>query len=245
MRAFRRYDAASSSAWPDGSKMTSRIAAAVDRALEHRQKDANADVERILDAALVVIEQVAPRSPRINDILTHAGVSNTAFYKYFSGKDDLMLALAERGVALVKSYLIHEISGSADPKDGVRRWIEGLFAQVGNPRLAKIDRVVSTHLGASPDLLVAEEEINRSLRDLLADQIALIDGVPNPAVATEAIYALVMGELRRHLILQTMPEAEKIHELIAFCLRGLVGQDVSGRRGKRAAHSRTHARISK
>ncbi len=80
------------------SAVNNRVAAAVERALDDRQREATEEVERILAAAVRVMERVAPEPPRVSDIVAEAGSSNKAFYRYFAGKDDLILAVMERGV---------------------------------------------------------------------------------------------------------------------------------------------------
>ncbi|MBS2079816.1 helix-turn-helix domain-containing protein, partial [Mycobacterium tuberculosis] len=72
--------------------------------MDDRQREATEEVERILAAAVRVMERVAPEPPRVSDIVAEAGSSNKAFYRYFAGKDDLILAVMERGVAIVVSY---------------------------------------------------------------------------------------------------------------------------------------------
>ena len=93
--------------------MNNRVTAAVERALDDRQREATEEVERILAAAVRVMERVAPEPPRVSDIVAEAGSSNKAFYRYFAGKDDLILAVMERGVAIVVSYLQHQMAKEA------------------------------------------------------------------------------------------------------------------------------------
>ena len=100
----------------------SRVTAAVERALDERQREATEEVERILAAAVRVMERVAPEPPRVSDIVAEAGSSNKAFYRYFAGKDDLILAVMERGVAIVVSYLQHQMAKESRPRDQVARW---------------------------------------------------------------------------------------------------------------------------
>src|SRR5712671_3341840 len=107
------------------SLTNSRVTAAVERALDERQREATEEVERILAAAVRVMERVAPEPPRVSDIVTEAGSSNKAFYRYFAGKDDVILAVMERGVAIVVSYLQHQMTKERTPAGQVRRWIEG------------------------------------------------------------------------------------------------------------------------
>ncbi len=105
--------------------VSNRVTAAVERALDDRQREATEEVERILAAAVRVMERVAPEPPRVSDIVAEAGSSNKAFYRYFAGKDDLILAVMERGVAIVVSYLQHQMAKESRPEDKVARWIEG------------------------------------------------------------------------------------------------------------------------
>lgn len=117
--------------------MINKVAAAVERALDDQHRAATAEVERILEAAVRVMERVAPEAPRISDIVAEAGSSNKAFYRYFAGKDDLILAVMERGVGIVVSYLEHQMAKEAKPRDKIARWIEGTLAQVAEPDLIR------------------------------------------------------------------------------------------------------------
>ena len=76
-----------------------RITAAVERALDERHRDASNEVERILAAAIRVMERMTPQAPRVDDIVTEAGSSKKAFYKYFAGKDDLQALMVGAGWA--------------------------------------------------------------------------------------------------------------------------------------------------
>ena len=58
--------------------MSTRVAAAVERALDDRQRAAAEEVERILAAAVRVMERVAPEPPRVSDIVAEAGSSSLA-----------------------------------------------------------------------------------------------------------------------------------------------------------------------
>ena len=78
------------------------------------------------------MERVAPEPPRVSDIVAEAGSSNKAFYRYFAGKDDVILAVMERGVAIVVSYLQHQMAKETTPSGKLRRWIEGALAQAAS-----------------------------------------------------------------------------------------------------------------
>src|SRR5579875_3450840 len=147
--------------------MTSRIAAAVERALDDRQREATEEVERILAAAVRVMERVAPEPPRVSDIVAEAGTSNKAFYRYFSGKDDLILAVMERGIGIVGSYLAHQMAKEDDPAAQIGRWIKGMLAQISKPGLARQSRAVTAQLIATAESRAADEQLTEPLRELL------------------------------------------------------------------------------
>ncbi|MCG5433164.1 TetR/AcrR family transcriptional regulator [Mycobacterium sp. MYCO198283] len=193
----------------------SRIAAAVQRALDDRQRDATEEVERILAAAVEVMQETAPAPPRVSDIITRARTSNTAFYRYFSGKDELMLAVMERGVAMVASYLAHEMGKEPTARDRIARWITGMLAQVGEARLTAATRAVVSQLSS-----MADEEIADPLRQLLLAPITET-GCATPHIAADAVFATVVGVLRRHIALATQPTPAEADYLVGYCLRGL------------------------
>src|SRR4051812_9951919 len=91
-----------------------RAASAAERRLEDRRRAATAEVERLLDAALRVVERTAPESARVADIVAEAGSSNHSFYRYFASKDDLLLAVLERGIARVQTYAQHQMAKATD-----------------------------------------------------------------------------------------------------------------------------------
>jgi AcrR family transcriptional regulator len=88
---------------------------AAQRAMAARNQEAADEVERILVAAIAVMERVFPASPRVGDIVAEAGTSNKRFYQFFPGKEDLILAVMDRGVLLIESYLRHQMSKSDEP----------------------------------------------------------------------------------------------------------------------------------
>jgi AcrR family transcriptional regulator len=209
--------------------MESRVAAAVGRALDERQREATEEVERILAAAVTVMERMAPGAPRVSDIVAEAGSSNKAFYRYFTGKEDLILAVMERGVGLVASYLDHQMSKEDDPARKVARWIEGALAQVTDRKLARASGAVTAQLAATAERRVADEQVTRPLHDLLVAPITALGSV-DPQRDTDAVFEAVFGTIRRYLALDTQPEPGDVDHLVSFCLNAV---RVDGRRRKR------------
>lgn len=197
--------------------MTSRVTAAVSRALDDRHREATEEVERILAAAVRVMERVAPGPPRVSDIVAEAGSSNKAFYRYFAGKDELILAVMERGVGLVVSYLQHQMAKEVQPADKVVCWIGGTLAQVADPHLISMSRAAA---GQMPNWGVADREMLRPLRDLLVEPVTAL-GSANVDRDVEAVYGCTVATMRRYVGSAERPDREDIEHLVRFCLLGL------------------------
>lgn len=194
---------------------------AVDRALKPLRDDAVRDVEAILDAALKVAEKSTPAAPRVADIVAEAGTSNQAFYRYFTGKEDLMQAVMARGLRRVRAYLEYRMSKSDDPKVQIELWIRGLLTQATNQTAARQGAAVSEILAGShrrPDTRTAEA--TNALWDLL---LAPLNALASTHAELDAavIHEATMGIMQRHLQAQTAPSEEQCDHLVAFCIHGL------------------------
>ena len=200
--------------------MNNRVAAAVERALDDRQREATEEVERILAAAVRVMERVAPEPPRVSDIVTEAGSSNKAFYRYFAGKDDLILAVMERGVAIVVSYLKHQMAKESNAHDKIARWIEGALAQVAEPELISKSRAAAGQLSAGTNWRAADQEMMRPLRDLLIEPIAML-GSADVERDVVAVFCCTAATLRQYMGAADRPGPDDIAHVVRFCLNGL------------------------
>jgi AcrR family transcriptional regulator len=200
--------------------VSNRVTAAVERALDDRQREATEEVERILAAAVRVMERVAPEAPRVSDIVAEAGSSNKAFYRYFAGKDELILAVMERGVAIVVSYLQHQMDKEPRPQDKIARWIEGTLAQVAEPELISKSRAAAGQMSANTNWRTVDQEMMWPLRDLLADPVAAL-GSSDVERDVEAVFCCTAATMRRYLGSAERPAPDDIAHVVQFCLSGL------------------------
>lgn len=86
--------------------MSTRVTAAAERTLNDRQCEATEEGERILAAAVRVMERGATEPPRVSDIVAEAG----------SSEKGVLLAVMERGVAIVVSDAAAALRHVADRK---------------------------------------------------------------------------------------------------------------------------------
>ncbi|WP_024441018.1 TetR/AcrR family transcriptional regulator [Mycobacterium sp. UM_WGJ] len=200
--------------------MTTRVDAAVHRALDDRQREATAEVERILAAAVTVLQRSAPDPPRVCDIVAEAGSSNKAFYRYFAGKDEVILAVMERGIALVVSYLEHQLAKEPTPEAKVAAWIQGALAQLSDPHLLSLSRAASTQLADSADRTRSDEDILAPLRDLLTAPVSALGG-DDPRRDADLVFGATLSTMRGYLNAGRRPKRADVDHLVSFCLRGL------------------------
>lgn len=182
--------------------------------------DRAVEIERILSAAVRVMERCSPDSPKVSDIVVEAGTCNKTFYRHFSGKDDLLLAVLRRGTALVAAALATEMAGETRPELQVTRWIEGLVAQVSDPRLFTLCRATLVQMSATAHTRVDDEDTMTPLRDLLTEPLNRM-GRPEPVRDADAVYDTTMGTLRRYIGSGKRPPAADVEHLVRFCLGGL------------------------
>ncbi|ADP83234.1 TetR/AcrR family transcriptional regulator [Pseudofrankia inefficax] len=198
----------------DWERMPDSVRAAVDRALGRAQQDALEEIEQILDAAMRVVERIAPAEPRVADIVAEAGTSNQTFYRYFAGKNELLHAVMERGVVRTRSYLRHQMSKQSEPADQVAAWVEGLLAPLARPDPARPDAALSRlSVGGNP---AGRAVLDDQLGELLIAPFAAA-GRPHPELDARVVQRAVIGTLARHVGAGTIPDEQECRHLIDFC----------------------------
>lgn len=196
--------------------LASRIA---ERTLAKRGANYAAEVRRLLDAALVVIEERGTASkPRVADIVAASGLSNEAFYRHFSSKDALVAALLEDGTLRLRRYVDHQMSKETSPEAKVRRWVEGVLAQaIGDT--ADSTRAVSWNAsGIRGDSMQGTLSANGPMASLLREPFAELGSDDPDFDALLAAHATV-GMLADYLWRRVEPTSADIDHIYEFCLR--------------------------
>jgi AcrR family transcriptional regulator len=168
----------------------------------------------------------------MRDILAEAGVSTQAFYRYFTSKDELMLALLDEGRRRLVSSLRRRMQRSAAPDDRVRAWVEGVLAQASSAAVAARTRPWVASEPRLSELFPAEQQASVDLLvELLDEPIRRLRGLPAPRggggkrtdrsarPAAVLVYRLAFATLGAHLTAGTRPTATEAEDLVAFCLR--------------------------
>jgi AcrR family transcriptional regulator len=82
----------------------------------------------LLDAALTVISEIGPQGLTIREVARRAGVSHAAPYRHFTDRDELILAVVERGFELMQQTMSAE--KAAAQKDPVSQFAASGLAYV-------------------------------------------------------------------------------------------------------------------
>jgi len=106
------------------------------------------ELDGLLAAAREVLADRGYDGLRVEDVLREAGLSTRAFYRHFSGKDALFLALFEQESARADLRLRARMEQAGDPVEAVREWVAAVLAVVYDPRLAKRAQVFAGERGS-------------------------------------------------------------------------------------------------
>jgi AcrR family transcriptional regulator len=199
----------------------------VDRSLERRRASYEDEVRRLVEAGFSLIRARGDLEPRVSEIVAEAGLSNQTFYRHFKSKDELLVAVLDDGIRQLAGYAAHQMDGSDDPVEKIRRWVGALCEQALNPKAAAATRPFALSRARLAERF--PEEVAASERQLTAPLEAAIEravaaeAIPDadPARDAAALYDLAMGWMQRVLANPAGTRRADAEHLVAFALRGL------------------------
>jgi AcrR family transcriptional regulator len=199
----------------------------VERTLAKRYEATAREIGGVLEATYRVIERTGTVDPRMQDILSEAGLSTQGFYRLFTSKDELMLLLLDDGRRRLADYLRHRMAKESTASGQVSAWIAGTLAQVQNQRAATRTRPFVVHLSRLYEQYPAEQHESMAVLLSLLEQ-AIQHGVDvgeltsdDAARAAESVYFLTYGLVEHHLRAGSVPTPDEVDYVVSFALRGL------------------------
>jgi AcrR family transcriptional regulator len=212
----------------------SRALQSVDRAHERRRVTYANEVKRLIDAGFTLVQRTGKLEPTVGAIVAEAGLSNQAFYKHFHSKDELLLAMLEEGVLLLRSYIEHRVAAGNTCRARIRNWIEGILEQALSEQGAAATRpFVISRARLSERFPREVEEAEARLTAMLQDEIrlAVANGelqAADPERDARLLYNLAMGWVERQLVDPSPAEATDADHLVEFALHGLERESRAG-----------------
>jgi AcrR family transcriptional regulator len=202
------------------------------RALERSMADVQArSVERLasfVQAARDLAAETGSSSFTVQQVVARSGQSLKSFYRYFDGKDALLLALIEEDCAVGALFLAEMVDRHTEPVDRVRAWVEGVFELMASGEESYVAVLVREHrrlVEARPEEV---EGALRPLLQLLIDDLtlAMANGEMRPADPerdARTVFNLVL--LYIHELVLAGRTADAVDEAAAyvwsFCWGGL------------------------
>lgn len=150
-------------------------------------------MERILDVAARIFDEVGYRATTTNDVAAAAGISIGSLYQYFPNKDALLVALAERHVAeasaMIETYFAGIDADRAD-LDAVVTDLVGVV--VGMHELDRLHLLLAHQAPRTPEL---QQQLDRLLATTVDAVSELLErhepGHPDPGLTAHLLVAMV------------------------------------------------------
>jgi len=199
----------------------------VERALQPRFERSSEQVERIMQAAVDLIRETETLDLHVTDVIAAAGVSNRAFYRHFSGKAELLMAVLEDGNRQYMEHLQRRMAACDTHLGAVECWIRGMLARAQNPSQATDTRPFILNgmrlaYEFPEESLAADEALRAPLREALvaargAGELAALD----EARDVSHLVQLTLGHMTWSLIQRDPLSAADVDDVVAFALAGL------------------------
>ncbi len=210
-----------------GRAPRSRALRSVDRAVERRREAYENEARRFVEAGFALVERTGQLEPTVGAIVKEAGLSNQAFYKHFHSKHELLLAMLEEGIQLLRSYIEHRVAAADSPRERVRQWLDGVLEQALSEQGAAATRPFAISRARLSDRFPGEvEEAEARLMAILQREIeaGIASGdfpQADPARDARLLYNLAMGWVERQLLDPASADRRDADHLIEFALHGL------------------------
>lgn len=204
----------------------------VERALSRQRRKYEDEVERLVNATFRVMRQLDTAEPTVNDILTEAGLSTSAFYRHFPTKDDLLVTLLERAHAMTRKHVDDRLATCTSPRDRIVEWVRAVMDLLRTDDLVAANR---PFLLAHPRLLERfPTEINTGFDALLVPLESAIaearklaglstDGAPFDA---RLVLHQVFGILIDTAALRQRTNPAIVDAVASYTLRAVLSPDV-------------------
>lgn len=179
------------------------------RALERSMADTRARsvarLSRFVAAARSLAEETGSSSFTVQQVVARSGQSLKSFYRYFEGKDDLLLALLEEDIAVGALFLSEFMHAHDEPTSRVREWLVGLFELMSAGDQGYVSLLVREHQRLAESRPAQMDVAVAPFLELLSN--ALEDGASAGVVRA--------GDPRRdaHLVFQLA--LSTIHEMVS------------------------------
>lgn len=193
-----------------------------------RRFDPQHEIGLLLDSAMKVMRRAGTVDVNVTGILEEAGLSTRSFYRHFSSKDELLLALEQREADRSGAQLVARLEGVDGSLERLATWVDEMLGLVYDRRRAVRVQLLSSEAAqraSSPARRrEAFDQLSRPLIELLAAGKA--DGtfpLAEPESHAHVIRVLTGGLLNMGVqgVLLWDTREQAADHILRFCLPAL------------------------
>ena len=175
----------------------------------------------LVTAALAVLRRTGADGLTVADVLDEAGLSTRAFYRHFTSKDELLLALYARDSTATEARVRERLASAPSPRAAIECWIDETLALGFEPRRAARTRVFARE-GARLQLQFPQEFANIMARLVgpLAEVLARV-GCAEPERDARSVHAVAWALVEDKLHGAAITRAEARAHVLRFCFPAL------------------------
>ncbi|MBT2389276.1 TetR/AcrR family transcriptional regulator [Streptomyces sp. ISL-1] len=146
--------------------------------------------QALIDGAREILAEGGHEQFSLNEVARRAGVSTAAPYRHFSGKDELLAAVAEQGYATLHASLERASADTADVRERLLR-LAGAYVRFAHDHPDLFVTMFRSWPGAAPVGHDSFEVLLQAVVD--AQATALIPAKPSPELMARSIWATLHG----------------------------------------------------
>lgn len=201
---------------------------ALDRSLTEVRARSVEQLARFVQSARELAAETGSSGFTVQQVVARSGQSLKSFYRYFDGKDALLLALIEEDCSVGGLLLARMLRAHAAPLDRVQAWVLGVFELMASGQEGYVSVLVREHrrlAEARPD--ETAQALQPLVQPLVDDlRLAMTDGgvrAGDPLRDASTVLNIVL--LRIHELLVSRSSEHRVSETAEyvwdFCFRGL------------------------
>ena len=146
--------------------------------------------QALIDGAREILAERGHEQFSLKEVARRAGVSTAAPYRHFSGKDELLEAVADQGYATLRECLERVAPETADVRERLLR-LAGGYVRFAHDHPDLFVTMFRGRTAASPVGVESFEVLRRAVVDAQAAE--LIPSKPSPELMARSIWATVHG----------------------------------------------------
>ncbi len=171
----------------------------------------------LIDAGLAVLRRQGSASLTVADVLAEAGLSTRAFYRHFSSKDELVLAIYEHDARATQTRLRERMAAAASARDALDVWLDETLALGFDARRARRTRPLAK------EGLRLQAEFPRQFATIVDDVVGALADVlqafptTDPARDARTIHAIAWALVAERLAGGAITREHAKAHVLRFC----------------------------